>query len=593
MRCLGRLSASSREIPGRERAGPVISRGQVVVVLVAILIAAAALRLVGMDYGLPHPLVSDEEILIGGALRMAQTASFIPTLDPGLAAQLYYPVGLPYAYLTVFAPLAGLLFVGHGFPPMSEFTPLLLVHLDLFFLVARILGAAFSVATVWIIYRLGAAMFASPVAGLFAAALLSLSWFHVLLGHFARHWSATVFFTWLIVWLAWRYYETPGVRRAIWCGLAAAAGFAVGYIAILGYGAFGLLHLVRYRTRFLNRFLFWGLATCFAGVLVAGALHVPAIERLVGGDAPVLPVDQVKSFGGYLEMLRFYMQALWYAEPVLLLFGGLGGALALVGFRYHVAVLVLAFLGYTVFLYLFMPLEDRYILPGIPALALLAGGGAAILGSGSFRRGFVLRMSLIVVPALLYAGWNATTFNGLLNAPDSRERAIEWIAERAAAEDGIVIAMNPVKLPAATSGLKMQAALAPASLDAADRMALSSDRAGGFRAVHLNRFAPESLEGDAGLELLAQLREQDIRYFLVAWRHDLQRTRFHQELAKLVQPIQIFDPVSRRSDVTPPDMRTTILVQDRMVHDYSGLRYLGPRVEIYDLARIGNPKWTP
>ncbi len=563
-----------------------ISRGQAVVVLIAILIAAAAFRLVGIDYGLPHPLVSDEEILIGGALRMAQTASFIPTLDPALAEQLYYPVGLPYAYLAVFAPVAGLLFAGYGFPPMSEFTTVLLTHLDMFFLVARLLGAVLSVATVWIIYRLGAAMFASPIAGLFAAALLSVSWFHVLLGHFARHWSATVFFTWLIVWLAWRYYETPSVRRAIWCGLAAAMGFAVGYIAVLGYGAFGLLHLIRHRARFFNRYLIWGLLAAGGGILIAGALHVPAIERLVGSNAPVLPVDQIKSLGGYMEMLSFYMMTLWHAEPVLLVSGAVGGLLALVGFRWHVGVLVLAFFGYTVFLYLFMPLEDRYILPAIPVLTLLAGGGAAILGSGSFRRVFVIRVFAVVMLALMYAGWNVTTFNGLLNAPDSRERAIDWVAERATADDGIVLAMNPVKLPAATSGLKVQAVLAPASLDAVDRLALSGGRAGGFHVVHLNRFAPDALEGAAGAALLAQLRDSGFRYILVAQRHDLPRTRFHEELAQLGRPVETYDPTTRRSDVTPPDMRTTILVQNRMVHDYSGLRYLGPRVEIYDLERV-------
>ena len=560
-----------------------ISRGQVVVVLVVILIVAAALRLVGIDYGLPHPLVSDEEILIGGALRMAQTASFIPTLDPVLAEQLYYPVGLPYAYLAVFAPIAGLLFAGSGFPPISEFTAVLTAHLDMFFLAARLLGAALSVATVWIIYRLGAAMFASPLAGLLAAALLSVSWFHVLLGHFARHWSGTVFFTWLIVWLAWRYYETPSVRRAIWCGLAAAAGFAVGYIAILGYGAFGLLHLVRYKMKFLNRFLFWGLLTCFAGMLVSGVLHVPAIERLIGGSAPVLPVDQVKSLGGYFEVLGFYMQALWYAEPVMLVLGAIGGLLALVGFRWHVGALVVAFFGYTVFLYFFLPLEDRYILPAIPALALLAGGGAAILGSGSFRKVFVVRVFAVVMVTLLYAGWNASTFTGLLNAPDSRERAIDWIAERATAEDGIVIAMNPVKLPAATSGLKIQEGLNPATLDALDRMALSTDRDGGFRAVHLNRFALEELEGDAGRALLAQLRESGMRYFLIAQRHDLPRTGIHAELLRLIEPVKVYDSAAALDGVVPPDLRTTTLVHNRMVHDYSRLRYLGPRVEIFDL----------
>ena len=274
------------------------------------------------------------------------------------------------------------------------------------------------------------------------------------------------------------------------------------------------------------------------------------------------------------------------AEPVLLVSGAVGGLLALVGFRWHVGVLVLAFFGYTVFLYLFMPLEDRYILPAIPVLTLLAGGGAAILGSGSFRRVFVIRVFAVVMLALMYAGWNVTTFNGLLNAPDSRERAIDWVAERATADDGIVLAMNPVKLPAATSGLKVQAVLAPASLDAVDRLALSGGRAGGFHVVHLNRFAPDALEGAAGAALLAQLRDSGFRYILVAQRHDLPRTRFHEELAQLGRPVETYDPTTRRSDVTPPDMRTTILVQNRMVHDYSGLRYLGPRVEIYDLERV-------
>ena len=568
---------------GHEWVELLISRVQAVVVLVAILVVATALRLVGIDYGLPHPLVSDEEILIGGALRMAQTASFIPTLDPILAEQLYYPVGLPYAYLAVFAPLAGLLFAGSGFPPVSEFTAVLTAHLDMFFLAARLLGAALSVATVWVIYRLGAAMFASPIGGLVAAALLSVSWFHILLGHFARHWSGTVFFTWLIVWLAWRYYETPSVRRAIWCGLAAAVGFAVGYIAILGYGAFGLLHLLRYKAKFLNRYLFWGLLTCFVGMLVAGLLHVPAIERLVGGSAPVLPVDQVKSVTGYLDSLGFYMQALWYAEPVLLVLGPIGGLLALVGFRWHVGALVAAFFGYTVFLYLFLPLEDRYILPAIPVLALLAGGGAAILGSGAFRKCLVLPVSALGMVALILAGWNAGVFTGLLNAPDSRELAIDWIVKRATAEDGVVIAMNPVKLPASTRGLKIQERLNPSTLDALDRIALSADRDGGFRVVHLNRFALEELEGDAGRALLAQLRESGMRYFLIAQRHDLPRSGMHSELLQLIEPVKVYDSTAALDGVVPPDLRTTTLVHKRMVYNYSRLQYLGPRVEIFDL----------
>jgi hypothetical protein len=564
-----------------------ISRGQAVVFLIAILIIAAVLRLVGVDYGLPHPLVSDEEILIGGALRMAQTGSLIPTLDPVLAHQLYYPVGLPYTFLAAFAPVAGLLFAASGFPPLSEFTVVLTSHLDMFFLVSRLVGAAFSVATVWIVYRLGAAMFASPIAGLFAAALLSVSWFHVLLGHFARHWSATVFFIWLTVWLAWRYYETPSARLAIWAGIGAAAGFAVSYIAVLGYGAFGLLHLIRYRANFLNRFLFFSMAICLSGVLASAALHVPAIERLVGGSAPVLPVDHSKSLGGYLATLGFYMAALWKAEPVLLIFGVAGGLLGLAKFRFHVLVFATAFLGYTVFLDFFMPLEDRYILPAIPLLVLLAGAGAGVLTPRIVRRRALgWGVALVVTICLVYAGWNAATFSGLLSVPDSRERAIAWIAERAQANDGVVIAMNPVKLSASTDALRVQEALEPSTLDALDRFAVASGRGGDYRAVHLNRFAPDALEGEAGAALLTEFRSQGFRFFAVALRHDLPRTGFHKELAQLANPVQVYDPTARDTSSIPPDLRTTTLVPDKMVHDYAKLHYLGPRVEIYDLQSV-------
>jgi MFS family permease len=564
---------------------PLISRGQITLALVAILIVAAVLRLLGIDYGLPHPLVSDEEILVGGALRMAQTGSFIPTLDPVLAEQLYYPIGLPYAYLALYAPLTGVLFAIAGFPPLADLPGVLLTELGLFFLAARLLGAAFSIATVWLIYRLAAAMFASPAAGLFGAALLSVSWFHVLLSHFARHWSATVFFTWLTVWLAWRYYENPNMRRAIWCGLAAAAGFAVGYIAILGYGAFGLLHLLRYRARFLNRFLFWSLMIFAAGALTTGLLHVPAIERLVGGSEPVLPVDQSKSLVGYLDTLSFYMGALWRGEPALLVFGVAGGVIGLVRFPYHVLALAAAFLSYTIFLDFFLPLEDRYILPVIPALALLAGAGAAVLEVCSFHRMRVVGIVGLFTLGLIYAGWNAVTLDRLLLADDSRERAIRWITENVEPTEGVAIAMNPVKLPASIAGLRIQEILNSSSLDAQDRFALSSGRGGAFLAVHFNRFARSSLEGTLGEKLLADLREAGFRYFVVSQRHDLPLTRLHQQLRNTVQPIEIYDSAAKDAGLMPPDLRTTTLVQNRMVHDYSRLEYLGPRVEIYDLQR--------
>ncbi|MBO6782913.1 MAG: glycosyltransferase family 39 protein [Alphaproteobacteria bacterium] len=548
-----------------------------------VLVGAAALRFLGVDYGLPHPLVSDEEILIGGTLRMAQTQSFVPTLDPELAAQLYYPVGLPYAYLLLFAPLSGAVYLLSGMPGFGMLPGLLLENLGYFFLAARVLSAVLGVATVFIAYRLAAAMFASPAAGVVCAALLATSWFHVVLSHFARHWSATVFFAWLAVWIAWRYWQSPSARRAVGCALAAGAGFAVGYIAVLGYAAFVLAHLARYRTAFLNRYLFAGGAVLVSCIAASAVLHLPAITRLVGGDAPVLPVEESKSVAAYFETLAFYLQSLLRAEPVLLVLGAVGGGLSLLRFPWLTGMLAVAFLGYTLFLDLFMPLEDRYILPALPALALLAAGGfetaRQVVRGGRVPR---LIVTSLVAVCVSYAAWNAATVTRLLMAADSRELAAAWVSENADPSSLAVVALNPVKLPASQASLTRQADLAPGSLDFVDRYRLERGDAKGREVLHVHRFGDERLAGHAAQALLAGLDASGARFFVFAQRHDLPRSGLHALVAERAAPSVVIDPA--RDGVTPPDLRTTILVKDHSVQDYSRLERLGPRIEIYDLG---------
>ncbi|MEM7122363.1 MAG: hypothetical protein AAF563_13855 [Pseudomonadota bacterium] len=115
-----------------------------------ILLIAVALRLIGLDYGLPFPLI------------------------PGEMAGV---VGVP--------PDNGVLVAG------------------------RLLSLLLSTATVWLAWRLALDLFDSPVAGLVAAALLATSWYAALLGHTALGWSATGFALWLVIWRAHRWLGRP------------------------------------------------------------------------------------------------------------------------------------------------------------------------------------------------------------------------------------------------------------------------------------------------------------------------------------------------------------------------------------------------
>ena len=118
--------------------------------LAPILVIAVALRLIGLDYGLPFPLIPGELAGVAGASQDGDVL------------------------------VAG-----------------------------RLLSLLLSTATVWLAWRLARDIFDSPVAGLVAAALLATSWYAALLGHTALGWSATGFALWLAIWRAHRWLGKP------------------------------------------------------------------------------------------------------------------------------------------------------------------------------------------------------------------------------------------------------------------------------------------------------------------------------------------------------------------------------------------------
>ena len=69
----------------------------------------------GINYGAPFPLVSDEESMIGGALRMLELRTLIPALEPEAFKILMYPPLIPYLYLMLITPFVFLLYIFSGF----------------------------------------------------------------------------------------------------------------------------------------------------------------------------------------------------------------------------------------------------------------------------------------------------------------------------------------------------------------------------------------------------------------------------------------------------------------------------------------------
>jgi hypothetical protein len=143
--------------------------------LAAVIVAsAAALRLIGINRGLPYLHEWDEIIVLPPVIRMA----LYHTLNPGvfIYTSLYYYLLLPVVYAHAFylhvtgGPSIDTIAFAHPLIPDYRWYS----NIPSFFLWARGLTALLSAATVYVTYRLGREAFGRPV-GLLAAAVLAVA----------------------------------------------------------------------------------------------------------------------------------------------------------------------------------------------------------------------------------------------------------------------------------------------------------------------------------------------------------------------------------------------------------------------------------
>jgi len=564
--------------------------GRTNTLLLSILGVALVLRVVGVWHGLPFPLCSDEESLIGGALRMLELRSLIPAFHPQEMAILNYPPVIPYVYLTVFVPYLGLLYAVAGFPEIAEFSLTVFEHIGEIFLLARLTSVAFGVATVLVVYRLGCEMLKSRFAGLAASAFLSVDFVSSFTGHFARHWNLTTLIVWFSVLLAWRIYEHRRRRDYVLLGVAGGLGFGVSYsFGCVGLAAGLVAHLFAKGLRravdvniALTAVVFLGLAVAFF------AVHPNAVLRLIVGG--VAGLDEPKSVAGWIAAAAFYGRAFWYANPMLVIAAMLGIGVALCQRQYVLAVGAIAALVFLVtLLYVTVALEGRYIILAVPVLTLLAGYGFAELLSLSRSRypaRFGVTVGMAVCLAIPFtvsaqASW-------MLARSDTRELALKWIDANIWEGERIVFDVHAIWLRATLESLSEQRGRSASSLTAYDRARLrSGEHSGGatdakeYHVLNLSRFVGDDFEAVHEAANLGDFRERGYRYFIGQYRD-------HNDLTPLFKAVQDGGRLLARFDASegdrqPPYLRSTVLLPYPM-HHLLGMERFGPTVEIYDIT---------
>ena len=391
------------------------------IALLLVVILAAALRIWGMDYGVPHPTVRpDEERIVGRAQHILATGDLNPVsyAYPGLM------IHLNALALGVFAWVGRLL----GFYD-SLFDFLLDVAVTrpgLHYVICRAVSVAMGVGTVVATFFLAREGYRSQVVGLVAALALATNYLHVRDSHFATVDIGMTFFVALSLVFAikassnhrWKNYLLAG----LFAGAAAAAKYNAGLV-ILAPVAACASGMLRGRNGIVPRLLvaLVVMVAAFALLSPYSLIYYPAaldelagVRRYVYGEGGAralwvhLKVTFPEGYGWlfFIAAVAGIVRAVWLRRPA---------DLTLLAFLVPFFLLVASV--DTVF--------PRYVLPLTPILSVLA---AELVVSSLAGR----RRSLVVAATVALVGpglWKSVQVDRLLAREDTRLMASHWVAE--------------------------------------------------------------------------------------------------------------------------------------------------------------------
>ncbi len=205
-------TVSKSIVPQTERRWHTGSLTDIRLWLVATILLAFCLRLVGINFGLPLQLHPDESSQVKTALQMQNG-----DLNPHF---FNYPTLFTYQLLVIDGGAQLFAQISHRSLDTSTY-----------FLLGRLLSAAYGTLTVWAVFALGRLVF-NEAAGLGTAVFLAISPEHVLESHFATVDIAMTFWAILACVLA---LKAMRAGKRSWVPVGVAVGLAVGtkYTALI------------------------------------------------------------------------------------------------------------------------------------------------------------------------------------------------------------------------------------------------------------------------------------------------------------------------------------------------------------------------
>lgn len=406
--------------------------------LAGIVVIAAAVRVWGLDFGLPHTQARpDETYIIDVSLALLRGTQPPPHYDyPWFF--VWMSTALYLAYF-VWGLITG------AFESFADLAASWPVRWAPFFLLNRWLSASLGTATVLIVYALGRRL-CDRTTGLVAAFFLALAYIHGLNSHFGTTDVSMTFFIMLSVALLLKAHETNRRSLFVWAGLV--GGFAAGtkynavvlaipmvlsqVLLVIDAPGRRLRALADPRTILLGVPCAFGFAISIPFAFYDFSGFMRSMELLRGSMETGSPELGLRS--GWIHHLELSLR---YGIGVPLLAAGLAGMVVLLVRDWRRGTLFLAFpIAYYAIAGGSLNQFFRYILAIVPFLCVTAAYFVRwtverLEGLAWWQPGAVARRSVTAVLATAIVAPSAVSlwqFDRIMSQTDNRVLVAEWFA---------------------------------------------------------------------------------------------------------------------------------------------------------------------
>lgn len=547
--------------------------------LAAILALAAALRAIGLTYGLPAIYNPDEVAIMNRALAFG-TGDLNP--DNFVYPTLYFYVLFAWEGLAFLAGRAG-----GVFDSIAAFERSFFVDPSFIYTAGRILTLCCGVAAVAAAFVLGRRLFGRN-AGLIAAALLATAPLAVRDAHYVKH---DVPVTLLIVLAHVALTSAASLRGWILAGALSGLAMSTHYYAIVLVVPLTLAACLEGSARErVGRLLAAGAAAAaaFAATSPFFFADLGLTVRDLAANREIV-MDRATDRGGFFTSAPFYARWLMTSGA-----GIAGCALAAAGVPVAVrggrraAIVALAFpLAFFLFTANTYP-ASRYLNPLLPFLAVLGGAAVSRLAAqGAFFRAAAVALAAL---ALVETGVASARTGLFFRQTDTRTLALRWV--EANVPPGASILVQPYSVPLRSSREALIEAFQQtlgsadkASIKFQKQLALQPYPAPAYRAIYL---------GDGGLDVdriyvsprvfdatqdLSPIRAHAVTYVILKRYNEVEPSiaSLRMALERDGRRLAVFSPYAGDAsfETVPPFLHNTDAHLDR------ALGRPGPMIEIW------------